>query len=91
MVGAPTYEGSLFPLMAQVLDMAAQKRIQGKQVARFGSYGWSGGAQRDFQRLIEPMKWDLSESLEFAGGPSEKDLEQGEAFGRRFARLIKGG
>jgi flavorubredoxin len=91
MVGAPTYEGALFPPMAQVLDMAAQKHIHGRRVARFGSYGWSGGAQRHFQRLVEPMKWELSESLEFAGGPTEEDLEQGEAFGRRFARSIKGG
>ena len=33
MVGAPTYEGSLFPPVAQVLDMAAQKRIRSKKVA----------------------------------------------------------
>ena len=91
MVGAPTYEGALFPPMAQVLRMAAQKRHQDKRVARFGSYGWSGGAQRDFERLIDPIKWELSELLEFAGGPTEEDLEQGEAFGSRFARLIKGG
>ncbi|NLF03289.1 MAG: FprA family A-type flavoprotein [Anaerolineales bacterium] len=91
MVGAPTYEGSLFPLMAHALDMAAEKHIYNKQVARFGSYGWSGGAQRHFERIIEPMKWALTESFEFAGGPTSEDLAQGEAFGVRFAKLIKGG
>jgi len=90
MVGAPTYEGSLFPPMAQVLDMAAHKRIRNKQVARFGSYGWGGGAQRDFERIIEPLKWELVESFEFIGGPTEEDLEHGEEFGARFARLITG-
>jgi len=89
-VGAPTYEGSLFPPMAQVLDMAAHKRIRNKQVARFGSYGWGGGAQRDFERIIEPLKWELVESFEFIGGPTEEDLEHGEEFGARFARLITG-
>jgi len=88
MVGAPTYEGSLFPPMAQVLDMAAHKRIRNKQVARFGSYGWGGGAQRDFERIIEPLKWELVESFEFMGGPTEADLKRGEEFGARFARLI---
>jgi len=88
MVGAPTYEGSLFPPMAQVLDMAAHKRIRNKQVARFGSYGWGGGAQRDFERIIEPLKWELVESFEFIGGPTEADLKHGEEFGARFARLI---
>ena len=55
-VGAPTYEGSLFPPMVQMLEMAAVKKIQNKKVARFGSYGWSGGAQRRFESLIEPLK-----------------------------------
>ena len=89
-VGAPTYEGSLFPLMAQVLDMAAQKRVRNKKVARFGSYGWSGGAQRHFERLIQPLKWELADSFEFVGCPSDEDLRRGEEFGSQFARLIKG-
>jgi anaerobic nitric oxide reductase flavorubredoxin len=89
-VGAPTYEGSLFPLMAQVLDMAALKRIRNKKVARFGSYGWGGGAQRHFERLIEPLKWELADSFEFVGCPSDEELRQGKEFGSRFARLIKG-
>ena len=90
MVGAPTYEGGLFPPVAQVLDMAAQKRIRNKKVARFGSYGWSGGAQRHFERIIEPLKWELVDSFEFIGSPTEEDLRQGEEFGAGFARLVKG-
>jgi len=90
-VGAPTYEGSLFPPMAQALDMATHKRIRNKKVARFGSYGWSGGAQRDFERRIEPLKWELVDSFEFIGGPTEEDLKHGEEFGARFARLIQAG
>jgi anaerobic nitric oxide reductase flavorubredoxin len=90
MVGAPTYEGSLFPPVAQALDMAAQKRVRNKKVARFGSYGWSGGAQRHFERIIEPLKWELVDSFEFTGGPTEEDLRHGEEFGAAFARLVKG-
>jgi len=91
MVGAPTYEGGLFPPVAQVLDMAAQKRIRNKKVARFGSYGWSGGAQRKLERIIEPLKWELVDSFEFIGGPTEEDLRQGEEFGARFARHMREG
>ncbi|MDH4137640.1 MAG: FprA family A-type flavoprotein [Anaerolineae bacterium] len=89
MVGAPTYEGGLFPPVAQVLDMAAQKRIRNKKVARFGSYGWSGGAQRDFERIIEPLKWELVDYFEFIGSPTEEELRQGEEFGARFAQRVK--
>jgi len=89
MVGAPTYEGSLFPPMAYVLRMAAHKRVRNKLVARFGSYGWSGGAQRDFERLIEPLQWQLTDSLEFVGSPENSELGQGENFGAQFARVLK--
>jgi anaerobic nitric oxide reductase flavorubredoxin len=90
-VGAPTYEGALFPPVAQVLEMAARKRVRDKKVARFGSYGWSGGAQRDFERIIAPLRWELVDSFEFMGGPTDEDLEHGEEFGARFAQLVKSG
>ena len=73
------------------MEMAAVKRIQNKKVARFGSYGWSGGAQRHFERLIEPLKWELTDSFEFVGAPSDDDLKRGEEFGIQFAQLVKGG
>ena len=89
MVGAPTYEGGLFPPVAQVLDIAAHKRVRNKKVARFGSYGWSGGAQRKFEQLVETLKWEIIDSFEFVGAPTEENLRQGEAFGSSFARVIR--
>lgn len=89
MVGAPTYEGKLFPLMKHALSIAVDKRVRNKLATRFGSYGWSGGAQKDFEALVAPLKWTLSEPFEFVGAPSEQDLRQGEAFGRRFGEWVK--
>ena len=90
MIGAPTYEGALFPPMAQVLEMAAIKRVTGKPVARFGSYGWKGGgAEKHFEGLITPLKWELVDSFDFNGGPSPADLLRGIEFGAAFARKVK--
>ncbi|MCU0523133.1 MAG: FprA family A-type flavoprotein [Anaerolineae bacterium] len=89
LVGAPTYEGELFPPMAHVLDMAARKRIQNRKVAYFGSFGWSGGARREIAELAERLKWDLTESWEFQGGPTRETLAQGEELGFRFATALK--
>ncbi|MGD2164910.1 MAG: FprA family A-type flavoprotein [Anaerolineae bacterium] len=89
LVGAPTYEGSLFPPVAEVLNMAATKRIRNKMAAHFGSYGWSGGAQREFENLVDKLKWDMTESFEFSGGATDEDLRRGEAFGAEFARMIR--
>jgi flavorubredoxin len=91
LIGAPTYEASLFPPMAQMIGMAAHKRIRNRTAAWFGSHGWSGGALRHLKRLLEPMKWELTNTYEFAGAPTEEDLRQAERFGAEFARLIKSG
>jgi len=87
-IGAPTYEAGLFPPMAHVLDMARRKGIRNKRVARFGSYGWSGGAQKEFEALAQELGWEVLDSLEWAGAPSEEDLKRGLAFGTSFARSL---
>jgi len=89
MIGAPTYEGTLFPPVAQAIDMAALKGIRGKKAAIFGSYGWSKGGMAAFQKMVEPMKWDVSDVLEFRGSPTEALLKKGEEFGERFAAVVK--
>ena len=88
-VGAPTYEVSLFPPMADVLNMAVRKRIKNKKAAYFGSYGWSGGALKEMKKIIEPLKWDLSDTFEFFGAPTEEDVKKAEEFGARFAKSVK--
>jgi anaerobic nitric oxide reductase flavorubredoxin len=89
MIGASTYEVSLFPPVAEVLNMAAQKHIRNKKAAFFGSYGWSGGALKGLKRIIEPLKWDLVDTLEFVGSPTGEELRKGEELGARFAELVK--
>jgi anaerobic nitric oxide reductase flavorubredoxin len=89
MIGAPTYEGALFPPMEELLHMAAQKRILNKQVGYFGSYGWNGGALRVCEQIAEQLKWTWVETLAFQGAPTTEDLRQGEALGRRFAEKMR--
>jgi len=89
MVGAPTYEGTLFPPVAQAIDMAALKRIVNKKAAVFGSYGWSKGGMAAFRKLVEPLRWDVTDMLEFRGSPTADQLKQGEEMGERFAAAVK--
>lgn len=88
MVGAPTYEGKLFPPMKQVLEMAVLKRIQNKKAAYFGSYGWSGGALKQTKETVEPVKWDWIDTLEFNGGVTTARIKEAEIFGQTFAKTI---
>jgi flavorubredoxin len=88
-VGAPTYEGHLFPIMASVLAMAEAKHLTGKKAGYFGSFAWSGGGQAAFQKLVEPLQWEILAQWAFPGNPTAEDLLKGEAFGAEVARVIK--
>jgi anaerobic nitric oxide reductase flavorubredoxin len=90
-VGAPTYETKLFPPMAHVLDSVSRKRMSNKKAFRYGSYGWSGGAQREFDAFTEALKWEQSEPLEFRGAPTSDDLQRAEELAAKFARSIREG
>lgn len=89
MIGAPTYEGMLFPAMEAVLNMSESKHIFNKKASIFGSYAWAGGADRKFVELAEKLKWELLDSLTFNGSPSHEELLRGRQFGAEFARKIK--
>ncbi len=85
-VGAPTYEAGLFVPVANVLDMAMRKGVKNKKVLRFGSYGWSGGAQKEFEKIVSEMGWDIVDSFEFNGRPTGEDIERGNFLASEFAK-----
>ncbi len=80
-IAAPTYEYKLFPPVAAALNELGRKKVSGKTAFRFGSYGWSGGAERELAEIMERnrMNWDFLESVEFEGAPKEEDLRKIEA------------
>jgi len=88
-VGMPTYEYRMFPPMAWVFDMFGRKKVWNKKVLRFGSFGWSGGAQRELETLTEKLKWDFLDPVEWQGAPSEDVLNLAASRSRELARQIK--
>ncbi len=89
LVAAPTYEGSLFPTMMDVLGMADRKRVTLKQAAYLGSYAWSGGGQADFERMAEKMAWEVVGGFGFLGSPKAADLDRARELGVQLARAVK--
>ena len=88
-IGAPTYEGSLFPAMQSVLEEVGIKRVMNKKAALFGSFGWSGGAEKKMRSIIEPLKWEVTDTFFFRGGPTEENLKKALDFGKDFAASLK--
>ncbi len=90
-LGMPTYEYKMFPPVAHALDDLGRKKIANRKAFRFGSYGWSGGAQKELDRLMQSrrMGWDFLAPVEFRGSPAAADLEAIHARGRELARSVR--
>jgi len=87
-VGMPTYEYKMFPPMYNVLDQMDRSHITGRKIARFGSYGWSGGALKQFLPFVESMKLDFMGEVEYQGSPSEEDKQKAFELASSMAKAI---
>ncbi|NHI91013.1 MAG: FprA family A-type flavoprotein [Candidatus Lokiarchaeota archaeon] len=88
-IGAPTYEYGMFPPMKYFMDLLRKKHVRYKKVMYFGSYGWSGGAKKDFDELSQNMHWDFLEPVIFNGHPTLEELKTGEKMALEMAKEIK--
>ena len=73
----PTYEYKMFPPMASALEEIGKKKVLNRQAFRMGSYGWSGGAQKELDEITTKykMNWSFIEPAEFIGSPLKTDFE----------------
>ncbi|HPX13647.1 MAG TPA: FprA family A-type flavoprotein [Treponemataceae bacterium] len=85
----PTYEYKMFPPMAHILDLFARKHFIGKKALRIGSWGWVGGAKKEYEERIAGLSWESVESMEWQGVPAEEDLKTLRERGRELAKLVK--
>ncbi|MDR2305494.1 MAG: FprA family A-type flavoprotein [Treponema sp.] len=85
----PTYEYAMFPPMAYVLDIFRRKHVFGKKVLRIGSWGWVGGAKKEYDAAIEALRCENMESIEWAGCPSPEEFAKLEEAGRALAKVVK--
>jgi flavorubredoxin len=87
----PTYEYAMFPPMSYILDVFRRKHITGKTALRIGSWGWIGGAKKDYEAQSKDLKWNHLEPVEWAGEPGEQELALLEAKGRELAQAVNAG
>jgi len=87
-IAMPTYEYAMFPPIAYVMNIFRRKHLFGKKALRIGSWGWSGGAEKEYEAALVGLKWDNLESYEWQGHPTEEDLKTLQERGRELARLV---
>lgn len=87
-LGMPTYEYRMFPPMAHVIDLLDRSHIKNRLTFRFGSFGWSGGAQKQLDELTAKLNWTFLNPVEFQGAPKEEDKAKAAAEIREMANRI---
>lgn len=89
LVAMPTYEYKMFPPMAYVLDIFERKHVWGRSALRIGSWGWIGGAKKEYEEAIAPLKWKCLEPVEWAGAADEATCELLRQRGRELAKAVR--
>lgn len=89
LVAMPTYEYKMFPPMAYVLDIFERKHVWYRKALHIGSFGWVGGAKKEYENKIAPLKWESIEPGEWAGAPDEEMLELLYERGKELAIKVK--
>ena len=90
-IAMPTYEYAVFPPMDYALDIFRRKHIFGKKALRIGSWGWIGGAKKEYDAALGNLKWDSLDSFEWSGFPTEAEFTVLEERGQELARRVKNG
>ncbi|AZB65940.1 FprA family A-type flavoprotein [Cereibacter sphaeroides] len=90
-LGTPTINGDAVRAIWELLAMLVDIETRGKLGAAFGSYGWSGEAVRQVEARLQGLKMRLPEpGLKVKLEPTDEDLQEARAFGRRLAAHLTG-
>ncbi|MGQ9699595.1 MAG: flavodoxin domain-containing protein, partial [Candidatus Bipolaricaulaceae bacterium] len=74
--GAPTVLGGLHPLAAFVLDLIRALHPPLRAALFLGSYGWAGGAARQFQEILTSLSAEPLGIVDVPGHPGPEELRQ---------------
>lgn len=75
-IGASTYEADIHPRIRYTLFEILDKANYEKPVLVVGTFGWGGVAGKKIETLISRSKFDLVDTLESRGSPTEEDEER---------------
>ena len=88
-LGSPTYNTMIFPLMDYLVRLLENKMIKDRLLGIFGSHSWGGGAVKGLREFAERGKWELVEPVvEVKHAPMEEDLEQCRLLGENMAKAL---
>ncbi len=89
-VGSPTLNNNIFPVIADVMTYIKGLKPQNKIAAAFGSYGWSGEAVKILNKEFAEMELDIiDDGVRVQYVPDEDDLNKCFDLGVKIAKTLK--
>lgn len=89
LVGSPTHNNGMLPLVADMLTYMKGLKPQGKIGAAFGSYGWSGEAVKQITEVLQSAKVEIvADGMRVKHVPSDQDLARCVELGRVVGKEI---
>jgi len=86
LLGSPTINQNMLPQLYTCFALMSPLRDKGKLASAFGSYGWSGEAEKFLVSNIQNLKLDyMGESCFVKFRPQPKDFDRFISFGKSFA------
>ncbi len=89
-IGAPTYNGNIFPPVAHLLEMITERCMPHRNFGYFGSFTWAGAAVKQFCDFAQRMKWEEScQPIEMKQGFSEEKCNPCSCFAKQIVARMK--
>ena len=89
--GSPTINGDAVKPVWDLLSSLAVVNLKGKIGGAFGSFGWSGEAVKMIEDRMRGLKMHIpAEGMRVKLIPTEEELGECRAFGRRIAEVLMG-
>ncbi|NJB68167.1 flavorubredoxin [Desulfobaculum xiamenense] len=89
LVGSPTHNNGILPLVADMLTYMKGLRPQNKIGAAFGSFGWSGECVKTITEWLESMSFEMIDPVKTKHVPDRASLDECVELGRAVGKALK--
>ena len=87
-IGSPTYNGHLFPIISDFLTAMEVREIRNKVIATFGSFTWASSACRLMNECVGRLKMDQTATMDMRYTPSQQDFDAAKELADKVADAL---
>ena len=88
-IGSPTYNAKLFPLVQNLIDELSNKNLKNRYFGYFGGFTWAGTAVKALGRFADSMPFEIvCNPVEMKQSMNEDVYEMAKTLGKNMAEKV---